>query len=47
LQVPQFDRQQIVVPIGELGCLVVGDPVCLDLLGGEVLGNRDRGTKIR
>ncbi len=42
LQVPQFDRQQIVVPVGQFGCLVVGDPVCLNLLGGEVLGNVDR-----
>jgi len=41
LQVPQLDRQQIVVPVGEFGCLVVSDPVCLDLLGREIFGNVD------
>jgi len=37
----ELDRQQIVVPVGEFGCLVVSDPVCLDLLGREIFGNVD------
>ena len=42
LQVGQFERQQLEVPLGERGRLVVGDPVGLDLLGRQVRGDVDR-----
>ncbi|MFQ6047993.1 MAG: hypothetical protein ACE5K7_01355 [Phycisphaerae bacterium] len=41
-QLAQFDRQQVVVPLGQVGELVVGDPVGPDLLGREVLGHVHR-----
>ncbi len=34
--------QQVVVPAGELGGLVVGQPVGADLVGGQILGDVDR-----
>ena len=38
----QFDRQQVVVPVGQVGRLVVGDAVGLDLRGRQVRGHVDR-----
>ena len=45
LQVGQFDRQQVVVPVGERRRLVVGDAVGLDLRGRQV--RRRRGPALR
>ena len=42
LQVGQLDRQQVVVPIGQRGSLVVGDAICFDLLGRQVPDHMDR-----
>ena len=42
LQLGQFERQQVEVPLGERGRLVVGDAVGLDLLGRQVRGDVDR-----
>ena len=42
LQVGQFERQQIEVPGGDVGRLVVGDPVRLDLRRRQVLGDVHR-----
>ena len=36
LQVCQFDRQQVVIPVGNGGGLVVRDPIGLDLFGRQV-----------
>ena len=42
LQLGQFNQQQFVIPLGQLGGLVVCDPKCLDLRRRQVLGNVDR-----
>ena len=42
LQVFDLEREQVVIPFRELPGLVVGDAICLDLFGGEVVGNDDR-----
>ncbi len=42
LQLAQLDRQQVVVPVGPLAGLVVGDAVGADLLGRQVGGDVDR-----
>ena len=42
LQVFDLEREQVVVPFRDLAGLVVGDAVCLDLFGGQVVGDDDR-----
>jgi len=43
LQVGQLDRQQLVIPGGHIGGLVVGDSIRLGLGGREALGHVDGG----
>ena len=42
LEFRQLDRQQLVIPVRQVGRLVVGDAVGLDLRRRQVLGHMDR-----
>ena len=45
LQIAQFDRQQVVVPLRDLAGLVVCDPVCLHLFRREVFRDHHRNFR--